>query len=96
MAWWWRAGPKRVGMHYEINISKNGQHFFATHERSIHDQRKLAEVYVELRRAFPANKGYEITVTAEVRSGRNVDMTAVISDIKECDNGDGDEDTDTN
>lgn len=54
-------------MHYEINVSKNGQHFFATHERSITSQAKLSEILSELVKAFPVEKGYEIQVTKQLR-----------------------------
>ena len=50
-------------MYYEINVSLNGSHFFATSERSIQTQSKMNQVYKELKRAFPTSKGYEVSVT---------------------------------
>lgn len=50
-------------MWYEINVSKNGKHFFATAERSITNGDKCNEVLSILRFKFPKNEGYEITVT---------------------------------
>lgn len=50
-------------MYYEINISLNGEHFFATAERSIDHQSKLENVLPVLRKKFPESQGYEISVT---------------------------------
>ena len=49
-------------MYYEINIAKNGSHFFATAERSITDRKKLSTVYNKLKEAFPEEEGYSIMV----------------------------------
>lgn len=49
-------------MYYEINVSLNGQHFFATHERSLRTLSKTETVYRELKKAFPESKGYSVTV----------------------------------
>lgn len=59
---------------YEINVSLNGQHFFATHERSIVNERKLKEVYKVFEEKFPKAEGYEISVTYWTRSGKEIDM----------------------
>ena len=61
-------------MHYEINVSLNGMHFFATHARSITDLAKCRKVYDSLRVAFPESEGYEIAVQYIETSGRYVDM----------------------
>lgn len=50
-------------MHYEINVSLNGQHFFATHPRSVTTERECARLYVEFERAFPAREGYRLSVS---------------------------------
>jgi hypothetical protein len=48
---------------YEINVSRNGKHFFATHERSFGLSKKhTREVYDKLVEAFPANEGYMIEI----------------------------------
>ena len=48
---------------YEINVSKDGKHFFATHERSLGlSKRHTKEVYDKLVEAFPANEGYQIEI----------------------------------
>lgn len=61
-------------MYYEINVSKNGKHFFATSERSITSEDKLNEVYGELKRAFPVSDGYKMNVTYWEKQGQSVDM----------------------
>lgn len=59
---------------YEINVSLNGVHFFATHERSIVSERKLKEVYKVFKEKFPEAEGYEISVTYWTKSGREINM----------------------
>lgn len=66
-------------MRYEINVSKTGHHFFATHERSLTTETQAREVYAALRAAFDAS--YGITVTRWEEAGR--DVTAQIrSEVK--------------
>lgn len=48
-------------MYYEINISENGRHLFATAKHSITDEKKLKIVYDKLSTAFPVPQ-YLITV----------------------------------
>lgn len=52
-------------MKYEINVALDGQHFFATAERSLDtvSTEKAYEVYRKIKKAFPAHKGYEVTIT---------------------------------
>lgn len=59
---------------YEINISLNGKHFFATAERSMKDESKLQEVYKVLKEKFPEEEGYKITVTQWVSRGTQIKM----------------------
>lgn len=61
-------------MYYEVNISLNGKHFFATNERSITDEHKLKEVYGTLREKFPNEDGYNITVVKYETVGKHIDM----------------------
>ena len=61
-------------MHYEINISKNGQHLFATHERSITDIVKCRQVHLLLIQHFPKTKGYSIRVTRYESIGEIVNI----------------------
>ena len=57
------------GCMYEINVSKDGRHFFATHERSITDPAKLRDVLWVIGQKFPESEGYQISVTKEIRGG---------------------------
>ena len=56
-------------MYYEINISLNGKHFFATHQRSIDSSGKLIQVFKTLNLKFPESEGYEIITTFYSDSG---------------------------
>jgi hypothetical protein len=49
-------------MHYELNVSKDGRHVFATHPRSVLTEREAARLYVLFTQAFPEAKGYQIMV----------------------------------
>lgn len=64
-------------MFYEINISFNGRHFFATAERSITDRATLKKVYSVLSLKFPKDEGYEISITQNTRTTRKVDSQAI-------------------
>jgi hypothetical protein len=55
-------------MYYEINISENGKHLFATAERSITDEKQLKIVYDKLATAFPVPQ-YLITVLRYEKTG---------------------------
>lgn len=59
---------------YEISVSLNGQHFFATQERSIVNERKLKEVYKVFKEKFPEAEGYELNVTYWTKSGKEINM----------------------
>ena len=50
-------------MYYEINVTLNGKHFFATAERSITNRWDLnnkLKIFID---KFPKEEGYEISVT---------------------------------
>ena len=58
---------------YEINVSKDGKHFFATHERSFGlDKKRTREVYDKLVEAFPKNEGYLIEISIWQTTGESV------------------------
>ena len=61
-------------MYYEICISLNGIHLFATAERSITSKSKLKEVYEILKEKFPEKEGYKINVTKWRTAGEFVNM----------------------
>lgn len=61
-------------MYYEINVSLNGRHLFATAERSITDHHKLQMVYKMFMEKFPEEEGYQITVTKWDKVGKYIDV----------------------
>jgi hypothetical protein len=50
-------------MWYEINVSKDGAHYFATHERSISTLEKAIEIREKLKIAMPESEGYRYTIS---------------------------------
>lgn len=58
--------------HYEINVAKDGKHLFATHERSLNTEHKTKEVYDKLVEAFPANEGYDISISYWETVGKTI------------------------
>ena len=56
-------------MYYEINVSLNGKHLFATAERSIVSRRQMEETYKLFEEKFPESEGYKINVTRWERTG---------------------------
>lgn len=61
-------------MYYEINVSKNGRHFFATDKRSITNKQALKEVYEIFKDKFPTEEGYDMLVSCMETKGRYIDM----------------------
>ena len=47
---------------YEINVSWNGVHYFATAKRSISVESKAREVYETLCKKFPASEGFAVSL----------------------------------
>ena len=64
-------------MYYEINVSLNGKHLFATHERSLTGEWKAREVYNVFKEKFPKEEGYDITVTLCQTIGKTVNMEEI-------------------
>ena len=61
-------------MYYEINVSLNDRHFFATDKRSITNKQALKEVYNVFKEKFPKEEGYDIIVSLTETTGRYIDM----------------------
>ena len=61
-------------MYYEINVSLNGQHLFATDKRSITNKIALKVIYKIFKEKFPQEEGYNITVSCLETTGRFIDM----------------------
>jgi hypothetical protein len=62
-------------MTYEINVSKNGEHLFATNERSLTTESEARRVYAIFVAKFPARDGYKISVTRWERQGEHINFT---------------------
>ena len=50
-------------MWYEINVSKDGKHYFATHKRSISTIRQATEIRDRLKQVLTEEEGFEIKIT---------------------------------
>ena len=61
-------------MYYEINVSKDGRHFFATDKRSITNKHALKEVYEVFKEKFPPEEGYMMLVSYTEVKGKYIDM----------------------
>jgi hypothetical protein len=60
-------------MWYEINVSKDGKHYFATHERSIGTVSKAVEIRDRLKKAMPEEEGFEYTITQRQTIGVKIE-----------------------
>ena len=63
---------------YEINVSKDGRHFFATSERSLRNDSELIAVYPIIAEKFPEAEGYRISVTRHYEYNRGVDINRIM------------------
>lgn len=63
--------------HYEITVSKNGVHLFATAPRSAIDERKAKGLFVELDQRFPEAEGFKVTCVRWQASGEHVDFNVI-------------------
>lgn len=59
-------------MYYELNVSLNGLHYFATAERSIASEENAKEMYYDFKKRFPEKDGFKITCTYWKQSGQFV------------------------
>lgn len=50
-------------MYYEINVAKNGSHYFATAQRSITNRAKCIELIQDLMERFPDSEGFRLSVS---------------------------------
>jgi hypothetical protein len=66
-------------MYYEISISLLGSHYFATAPRSITTLDKLSLVYAELAKAFPAQRGYKLSISRVETTGSEIDIDTIIN-----------------
>ena len=66
-------------MYIEFNISLNGRHFFATHERSCTDSNSADKVKKVLLEKFPESEGYKVTASMNPQRGYGIDLSKDIS-----------------
>lgn len=59
-------------MYYEINVSLNGMHLFATNERSITTETEARRVYKLFKNKFPESEGYKVSITYWKKTGYDV------------------------
>lgn len=59
---------------FEINVSLNGHHLFATHERSISNINTLSCVLKIFKEKFPESEGYKITACQHHNSSTILDI----------------------
>lgn len=50
-------------MYFEINVSKDGLHYFATHERSITTVTKAVQVASDFFKRFPESEGFSLSLS---------------------------------
>ena len=62
-------------MYYEINVTLNGKHFFATAERSITNPWDLRDALKVFLNKFPESEGYKISVTKWEKVGEELNIT---------------------
>jgi len=67
-------------MYYEINVSLNGRHFFATTKRSCSTFESLQKVYEVIHEKFPVSEGYSILVTSYSTTGTHVTYNDILKD----------------
>lgn len=65
-------------MYYEINVTLNGRHFFATAKWSIIDTLHLKDVLKVVTEKFPKSEGYGITVWLKTESGEEIDKSEIL------------------
>ena len=57
-------------MHYKINVSLNGIHYFATSDHSLNDEKKARDLLAVFLEKFPPSDGYRIELSVWVNKGK--------------------------
>ena len=52
-----------MGYGYEINVAKDGKHYFATHERSLWGTKEAENALKDFKNRFPEAEGFIVTIT---------------------------------
>ena len=67
-------------MYIEFNVSLNGKHFFATHERSCTDSSKADKLKKVLLEKFPKSEGYEVSASMDRQTQYGLDLNKDMSE----------------
>lgn len=59
-------------MYYELNVSKQGRHLFATDDRSLSTRRDTKNLYDLFLEKFPESEGYHIMITQYNITGKRM------------------------
>ena len=59
-------------MHYEVNVSHNGSHYFATDARSLRNERDAKTVFDALVARFTEAQGFKVTLTKWISTGTQI------------------------
>lgn len=62
-------------MYYELNVSHNGKHFFATDRRSLTDIDKAMAMFELFKMLFTPTDGYAVSLYRWEAHGRLIDTT---------------------
>lgn len=65
-------------MHYEINVSKDGYHFFATSERSIASEASFKIVLKVIKEKFPKSEGYSVSASLVRTTGQILNVDKIL------------------
>lgn len=68
-------------MHYEINVSRMGMHFFATTERSITSESSFKTALKIFNEKFPRSEGYVISASLVHTTGHCIDINKILEEI---------------
>lgn len=67
-------------MYYEINVSKNGRHYFATAERSITTERELKIIVADFVEKFKEEDGFHMTVSLYKAFSQHIDVETILGE----------------
>ncbi len=59
---------------YEINIALNGQHYFATADRSIISRDKAFQIMRELQTIYTKEKGFSMSLSELVKGSKKIEL----------------------
>jgi hypothetical protein len=48
---------------YEINVAKDGKHYFATNERSLTGSKEAENALKDFKKRFPEEEGFTVTIS---------------------------------